>query len=215
MKEQQYVNAIIRRVACGKDKKNEIKKQLLSDIALHKEQGEPLETILARMGSVEEIAASFNESISPAEQKQYIRNKRFKRIASVFLAIVLLAFLVYWKMPKGMEIADSDYFSQQQVEEAMKQTIEQLDAKDYAALQKNSIPEMQEILDEAEIEPIKQNISPDWGARRQFGPAYIAELVQGNAHFAVGEITVSYENTNVTYRLTYNADMQLAGLYIR
>ena len=43
----------------------------------------------------------------------------------------------------------------------------------------------------------------------------MVELVQGNTHLAVGEITVTYENVSATYRLTYDKDMRLAGIYVR
>lgn len=43
----------------------------------------------------------------------------------------------------------------------------------------------------------------------------MVEMAQGNQHFAVGEVTVAYENVSVTYRLTYDEDMLLAGLYVR
>ena len=65
------------------------------------------------------------------------------------------------------------------------------------------------------MEQVKNDLSEDWGARRQFGAAYIAELEQQNAHFAVGEITVTYDNISVTYRLTFDSNMRLAGLYVR
>ena len=61
----------------------------------------------------------------------------------------------------------------------------------------------------------KQILEEDWGERGQFGTAYIAELSQGNEHYAVGEIMVAYEKVNVTYRLTFDQDMRLAGLYVR
>ena len=43
----------------------------------------------------------------------------------------------------------------------------------------------------------------------------MTEIVQGNTHMAVGEITVVYENITVTYRLSYDEEMRLAGLYVR
>ena len=44
---------------------------------------------------------------------------------------------------------------------------------------------------------------------------YMAEVIQGGRHFAVGEMTVTYENVSATYRLTYDENMRLAGLYVR
>ena len=62
---------------------------------------------------------------------------------------------------------------------------------------------------------VKKQISDDWGERQQFGTVYMSEIEQKNQHFAVGEIMVVYENVSVVYRLTYDEEMRLAGLYIR
>ena len=103
----------------------------------------------------------------------------------------------------------------EQVETAMKETIELLDAEDYAALQENAILQMKPVLNAETIDGIRGTLSDDWGERKQFGAVYMAELVQGNKHFAVGEITVTYENVSATYRLTYDEDMRFAGIYVR
>ncbi len=215
MNDKQYVRAIVRRIRCGGRKKKEIQKQLLADIDLRVRQGESIETVISGMGSIAEVADSFNETILPKEQKQYSRNRRLKIIVPVVLVLICLIAFIYWLFPKGKDIADSKFFDQAQVEEAMKHTIELLDARDYASLQKNAILQMQSILNDETLSKARNNISDNWGERRQFGTAYISELVQGNAHYAVGEITVSYENVSVTYRLTYNQNMQFAGIYIR
>lgn len=215
MNEKQYVNAIARRIKCSGPKKKEIKKQLSADIALRTRQGESAQDIISRMGSVAEVADSFNETIPAAEQKQYLRNRLLKILLPVLLVLLFLVLTVYWILPKGKDIADSKYFNQEQVEAAMKYIVELLDTGDYAALQENSIPQMQSVLNEERMEQVKNDLSEDWGARRQFGAAYIAELEQQNAHFAVGEITVTYDNISVTYRLTFDSNMRLAGLYVR
>lgn len=215
MNEKQYVNAIARKIKCSSARKKEIKKQLLTDIAMRTEQGESFEAIRSDMGSIPEIAGSFNESIPQKEQKQYFRNKILKIVIPVFLLLAALLALLYWLMPKGTELADSKYFDQEQVEAAMQHTIELLDAENYAALQESASPQMSAVLNQEQMDAARSNIPGDWGERKQFGTAYMAELSQGNAHFAVGEITVTYENASVTYRLTYDSDMRLSGLYLR
>lgn len=215
MNETQYVNAITRRIRCSRSKKKEIKKQLAADIALRTRQGESAKDIISQMGNITEVADSFNETIPAREQKLYSRNKLLKILFSITLALILLVMAVYWMLPKGNDIADSKYFSQTQVEAAMKHAVELLDAGDYAALRETAITQMQSVLTKESMGQVKDGLSDDWGGRKQFGTAYIAELVQKNAHFAVGEITVTYENISVTYRLTFDQDMRLAGLYIR
>ena len=65
------------------------------------------------------------------------------------------------------------------------------------------------------MENAKKQISDNLGERLQFGNIYISELVQQGAHYAVGEINVTYENTSIVYLVTFNEDMLLSGLYMR
>ena len=215
MNANQYVNAVIKKIKCNGKKKEEIKRQLLTDIDMRMRQGERLEEIISGMGSVQEIADGFNESISPTEQKKYRRNMALKIVIPIAVGLVLLSILIYWMFPKGRDIEQSKYFDKAQVEAAMKETVTLLDEGASDDLQENAIPQMQKFLDKAGIQKIKATMSDDWGQRQQFGAVYMTELVQGNQHLAIGEITVTYENISVIYRLTYDQDMKLAGLYVR
>ncbi|MDE7266180.1 MAG: DUF3887 domain-containing protein [Lachnospiraceae bacterium] len=215
MDAKKYVNAIVRKIKCNGNKKKEIKKQLLMDIDMRMKQGEALEEIILQMGTVKEIADSFNENISLEEQKRYAGNKVMKIVISAITVLVFLGLFVYWIFPKWYDIEQSKYFNKEQVESAMKETIELLDAGDYTALRENVTPQMQTLLNAETIEDVKGVLSDDWGERKMFGAVYLVEMVQGSKHFAIGEITVTYENVSATYRLTYDADMRLAGIYVR
>jgi hypothetical protein len=215
MDAEKYVNAIARKVKCNGKKKKEIKKQLMMDIHMRMKQGERLEEIISQMGTVKEIADGFNENISLKEQKRYVRNKVLKIVIPVIVIVTFLIWFVYWIFPKSFDIEQSKYFKREQVEAAMKETIALLDAEDYIALQENAIPQMQSLLNAETREGMRGTLCDDWGERKQFGAVYMVELVQGNTHLAVGEITVTYENVSATYRLTYDKDMRLAGIYVR
>ena len=189
MNANQYVNAVIKKIKCNGKKKEEIKRQLLTDIDMRMRQGERLEEIISGMGSVQEIADGFNESISPTEQKKYRRNMALKIVIPIAVVLVLLSILIYWMFPKGRDIEQSKYFDKAQVEAAMKETVTLLDEGASDDLQENAIPQMQKFLDKAGIQKIKATMSDDWGQRQQFGAVYMTELVQGNQHLAIGEIT--------------------------
>ena len=215
MDAKKYVNAIARKIRCDGKKKKEIKKQLLLDIQMRIKQGEWLEEIISQMGMAEEIAHGFNENISLKEQKRYVRNKVLKIVIPIILVLLFLIVYVYWMLPKQFDIGRSGYFNKEQVETAMKETIELLDAGDYTALCDRAAPHMQTILNAETMEGAKGALSNDWGERKLFGAIYMVELIRGNSHFAVGEITVTYENVSATYRLTYDEDMRLSGIYMR
>lgn len=215
MDEKKYVNAIARRIKCDGKKKKEIKKQLMMDIHIRMKEGEQLEEIISQMGTVKEFADSFNETLSPKEQKRSVRNKVLKIVIPLMAVFAALVLFVYWRFPRTFDIDQSKYFNKEQVETAMKETIELLDAGDYAALQESAIPQMKHVLSAETMDDAKRILSDDWGERKMFGAVYVAELVQGNKHFAVGEITVAYENVSAVYRLTYDEDMRLSGIYVR
>ena len=215
MDAKKYVNAIVKKIKCDGKKKKEIKKQLLADIYMRMKQGERLEEIISQMGTVKEIADGFNENISPKEQKRYVRNKVMKIVISIIAVLVFLILFVYWMFPKSFDIEQSKYFNKDQVETVMKETIELLDAGDYIALQERVTPKMQTLLNAETMDNVKGALSDDWGERKMFGAVYMVELIQGSRHFAVGEITDTYENVSATYRLTYDEDMRLSCIYVR
>lgn len=215
MNVNQYINGIVRKIKCGRDKKKEIKKQLLTDINFRLEQGESLSDIMSQMGSVKEIADDFNENMPESEKKKYTRMKVVKIIACIVIILALATAILYWVLPKGVDIEQSEYFDKAQVEQAMKDTIELFDNEDYDALQANSIEEMVPYLTEDAMQGAREQVSEDWGKRQSIGTVYAAEITQGKLHYVVGEVTVTYENVSVVYRLTYNTDMKLAGLYMR
>lgn len=215
MDEKRYVNAVARKLKCGGKRKKEIKMQLLADIQERENQGERLEDIISRMGKAEEIADGFNENISAKEQKRYAVNRVLKVVIPIVVALLFLGMAGYWLFPKTVDIEKSRYFEKEEVEAAMKETVELLDAEEYAALQENAIPQMQSLLNAETRESMRKTLSDDWGERKQFGAVYMVEVVQGNSHLAVGEMTVTYENVSATYRLTYDEDMRFAGIYVR
>ncbi|MCI9397888.1 MAG: DUF3887 domain-containing protein [Lachnospiraceae bacterium] len=215
MGEKKYVNAVARKLKCDGKRKREIKKQLLADIQMRENQGERLEEIISRMGKAGELADGFNENISVEEQRRYARNKVLKIVIPTVLAVIFIGMAGFWMLPKTVDIEESRVFDKEEVEAAMKETIELLDAEDYDALQKNAIPTMKPLLNAETRENMRRTLSDDWGERKQFGAVYMVEVIQGNSHLAVGEMTVTYENVSVTYRLTYDEDMRFAGIYVR
>jgi len=135
MTEKQYVNAVIGKLTCGRSRKKEFQRQLLADIELRKETGEELGEIFSQMGTAGEVAAAFNEIVPPEEKKQYARNLGITIVACVAAFILLIAAAIYWMLPKTLPIEKSRYFDKEQVEAAMKMTVEWFDAGESKTLQ--------------------------------------------------------------------------------
>ena len=56
MTAEKYVNAIVKKIKCGKKRREEIRQQLLSDISAQMSQGRKLDDIMRQMGATSEIA---------------------------------------------------------------------------------------------------------------------------------------------------------------
>ena len=146
------------------------------------------------------------------------RTKKTK-IVNILIPVVVILILdftyLYRIAPGNTGIKESEYFNETQVENAIKNTIDLIDDENYAALRDSADEEMKSVVTKETMEEVKVQISENWGPRQSFGKIYMTEVVQENEHYAVGEVTVSYENVNVTYRLAYDQEMQLTGLYMK
>lgn len=215
MTAEQYVDTIVRNVKCPKKKRMEIKQQLLSDISAAMENGESLDEIKRRMGSAKEAAEEFNQNLSAEERKSYSRHKIIKIIGGIVLVLMILICLAYWLLPKSREIGSSGVFEQGEVEKQVKQVVELLDNSDYDALQEESTDALKAALTAENIEPAKAQIGADWGERQLFGNIYMVEVKQQGKFAVVTQMTVTYENASVTYTITFDENMKLAGLYMK
>ena len=60
-----------------------------------------------------------------------------------------------------------------------------------------------------------QLATADFGDFQSFGQFYISEAKQGSKRFAMVQVSVSYTKTSITYTLTFDEEMKLAGFYIK
>ncbi|MGN0341172.1 MAG: DUF3887 domain-containing protein [Roseburia sp.] len=215
MTAEKYVKQIVKKIACSSKKKKDIKKQLLAEMEDRSQAGESLTEIMAEMGNVQEIADSFNESISAEEKKRYKVQKILKIVITIILALVILGALLVWALPKQNDIKDSQVFTQDEVESTLLRTIDLLDQGDYDTLQSMGTHEMESTFNVYTMENAKSQISENWGTRTSIGNIYMAEITQMNRHFAVCQVNASYENVSVVYTITFDENMKIAGLYFR
>lgn len=210
-----YVNQIVRKVRCPKQRRAEIKRQLLADINMALEQGETLDQVMFHMGEPIAIAEEFNQNLSVKEQKSYKRGIWIKIIAVVAAVIAVLILAAVWFLPKTQEFGKSGIFSKEMVEEKSQEVIRLLDAEDYEAIKACSDKQMQPILTKQVIDEAKAQAAPEWGAFLEFGKCYMTEIRQQGKIMAMVQMNAAYEKVGITYTLFFNEDMELAGLYIK
>lgn len=219
MKAETYVKRIVNNVKCSRSKKTEIKRQLLSDLSLRMENGETLERIIDSMGTPEEIAEEFNQNLSEEEQKTYRKGRRLK-IAAIIAAVIaalflFLAFCAWWFLPKAGAVGSSGNFTQEALEEKVENIILLLNQNDFETLCAESIEEIQPLLNREEIDKARKPIGDDWGEMQTIGKIYSQEMEQRGMLFIVTQVSVTYENVNVIYTITFDKDLKLAGIYMR
>lgn len=215
---KKYIKQIMKRLQCSKEKKQEIEKQLFSDIMVEVENGEAEQDVIKRMGTPSEIAEEFNCSFSNEEKKKYKKDKLRKRIVTIVFSIVIVVLVVaggvYWALPKTYPITESRIFEEEVIKEQAIKVLQIVDAEDDEALKQVSSEIMQNYLKDEKIGSIKDLISSDWGEFQSYGNIYVVELRQMGQIAAVVQVTAAYENINVTFTLNFNQEMMLDGFWM-
>lgn len=219
MKAETYVDKIVKQMQCSKSKKEEIRKQLLGDIRERVAAGESEEAVIAQMGTVEELAQEFNESFSAKERKRSRKSRSTKMIIITILVIIglfaIATALLYWMLPKGTDISESSTFVKEQVEARVEEVINLLDDGAYDTLAENATEQMAGVLNDEDMDAAKQLVGDDWGARVELGTIYMQEVEQQGVHYVITQVVASYENVTVTYTITFDENMKLAGIYMK
>ena len=212
---KKYINQIVRKLKCSKKKREEIKKQLLSDFSAEFENVEREQEIISRMGNSEEIAEEFNNSFSEEEKKKYKKEKWKKRIGIIVSIFVVISGVIWWLLPKQIWIERSKIYDKEEVLRQAEIVVEYLNADDYEALKVISDEKMKEIMDGKELMDVKAQIGTDWGEQQSVGNVYAVELTQMGRKSAVGQMHVVYENESVMYTIYFNQNMKLEGLWMQ
>ena len=215
MSAEKYAKQVAKYLKCSGKRKTEIKKQITSDIQAAVEEGKSLEQAIADMGEPKALAAEFNDSFGEAEKKAAGRAKVWKILSVIFVFLLLLAMLVWWALPKMKFLSDSKVFSEELVQERAAHILVLFNQGDYAALQDYLTEQMQEVMTKENMEDNKLYIGSNWGDMQFGGNVYSVEISQMGKKYATIQMTVSYENVNVTYTMTFDEDMKLAGFYMR
>lgn len=206
---KKYINQIIRKLKCSKKRREEIKRQLIS------EMDEDLKDSMQSPGNPAEIAEEFNNSFSEEEKKAYKKEKWMKIVGLVLVLFIVLAGMIWWMIPKQIWLEDSKVFDVNAVEAQAQTVIDCFDRDDYEALKEMSDDKMREFLNNHDLESDKPLIAEDWGKREEIGKVYMVEITQRGRKSAVVQMHVQYENTNVLYTISFNRDMELQGFWMQ
>ncbi len=216
MTAEKYVKEVSKLLKCRTAKKKEIKDKLLSEINDAVASGEALDDVLARLGIPWDYANHYNDNFDKNEQKAAKREKTIKIWGIIIAVLVVAGALLYRNMPKWSDISESTVFREEQVKAAAEEIITLYSNDEYEAVVAYMTDDMKEVLNAPTLSLSKsQLVTEDFGELQSFGQMYISEVKQGKDLFAMVQVSVSYTNTSVVYTLTFDADMKLAGFYVK
>lgn len=215
MSAEKYVKDIVSKIKCSGTKRKEIETQLLSDISMRMEQGETLEQIMENMGTAQEIADAFSQDMPETELKTQRKKKIGIIISAVVIGVFLLCAYVWWIFPKSLNIKDVESVTEEAIDAQVETVITLLNENDFESLRGMSIDEIQKVLTQENIDKARNLISDDWGGMLMNGSTYAQGIRQKGRLFIVTQTDVMYENVSVTYTITFDEDLKLAGVYMR
>lgn len=105
----------------------------------------------------------------------------------------------------------SDAYNEDKVKTAAEDVINKLNEKDYNGILKDSSDELKISLPDNKLEETWEGFSKNTGEFKSISKVTLAE----KNGYAVAIINTKYENKNVTFTLSFNKDMRLAGVYIK
>lgn len=215
MTKYKYILEVGKRLKCSPATKKDIKQQLESDIDMALENGENINDIIARMGSIKELAKEFNENLPEEEIKAAKKRGKLKLIAVIAAVLAVVAATLYWYLPKQYPLGE--HFIEEEVQERAEEVINLLDKEDYAALRMLCSERVQKALfqDEEIFAKAKEAVGEDWGEFKTFGEMYMAEIKQMGKYTAVVQVNAVYGNTAVTYTISFDENLNVAGLFMR
>ena len=216
MTAEKYVKEVSKLLKCRGSKKKEIRNKLLADINNEVAAGESLENVLAKMGIPWDFANRYNDNFNKEEQKAAKREKTMKIWGIVLMVIAIIIGIIYWNMPKWSDISESTVFREEQVRAVAEEIITLYSDDEYEAVVAYMTDDMKAVLNAPTLSISKaQLVTEDFGELQSFGQMDISEAKQRRKRFAMVQVSVSYTNTSVAYTLTFDADMKLAGFYVK
>lgn len=216
MNQEKYMKSIIKKIKCSSQKKREIKKELEANIQIALQNGESLETIKDRMGTPLSVATEFNENFSKAEVTACRNAKRIKVVSLILVIIGIGVLGAFWMLPKTDVIDGNSMFDEKVVISQAEIVIGLLNENDYETIKERyANQKMKTVLDVSTMSEAKLQIGDDWGEFKSYTIENTAEINQMGKKFAVVQIAALYENRSVTYTISFDEDMLLAGLYMK
>lgn len=207
-----YIKEIYKALRCNKAEKKRIINDLRSDIMIAIEEGESFEDIEERLGTPTDYAKEFNENLGIVKKS----NKRLFIGLGCGLVLAIVCFIGYQYLttPKTILLQDSKIFNAQEVFDLSDKAVSYLTNKDYTGLESMFSDVIKQNTSEEEIFGVYDQLG-EIGSFKKISDRQFVEYKDKSGVAAVGDVVVEYEKRTIIYRLSFNEDLQIIGLYMR
>ena len=213
MNKDKYIKLVMKNLKCSHQQKRKIKIDLENDIAIAIKEGKSFEDIMKRMGSPIEVANEFNENLGVADKKSHK-----KLIIGIVVGVVglLVIGILYVRslIPETYPLGTSGLFQKEEVEKNNTKVAELIGNDDFQGLIDMSSPELQEKLPVSKLKEGKKSLG-ELGKFQRLTSEYHSEVKQNSQMMVVSEVVALYEKRSVTYRLTFDEQGVLIGIYMK
>lgn len=203
----------MKNLKCNHQQKKKIKIDLENDIAIAIKEGESFDDIIKRMGTPIEVANEFNENLGVADKKSH--KKVLIGIGVVIVSLVIVG-IIYVRslIPETNPLGTSGLFQEEQVEKNNMKVAKLIENDDFQSLIDMSSPEFQEKLPVSQLKDAKESLG-ELGEFQRLTSQYHSEVKQNSQMMVVSEVVALYEKRSVTYRLTFDEQGLLIGIYMK
>lgn len=233
MTQQTYTKKVAKKLACGKEKREEFTRQLASDIESALESGESWDAIQNRLGTPAEIAQEINESLG---ETALAYNRKKVRILGLVLgaaAVCLVSFLLLFtmsgqrtkKQPEQAQTTISPHAAQTKepfsddtldvIDQLSLDIIEQFSAGNYKTILDQGDDKLKASLSIETLKQVKEQIMPDAGEFEGIKDSSVALIQEENIPYVTVQTQVLYANQTVTFTLFWNDQKELCGFYLK
>lgn len=213
MNKDQYMSIFKKSLGCHKEKKKLICDELETDILEAMQNGESWSDIQVRLGQPRDLAHEFNENLGV--KKRNSKKKIWISIGVIIVAVFIAGFFYIKSLiPQVDQLGTSGYFEQSEVEKKSLEVVMNLSQKDYQAIYLLSNQALQDVLPKERLEMAFHELGDIGEFERVTSQNYIEVMQKGEIN-AVGELVALYSKRSVTYRISFDKDMKLSGLYMK
>lgn len=214
MTAEKYVREVGKLLKCRTSKKRAVKRQLLAEINAAA-KGESLEEVLKCLGIPWDCANRYNDQFDNTEQKAAKRERRLRIWGIVLVVLVLILVIAYRGLPKWSDISGSKVFSEAEVKAQAEEIIRLYSEDDFETVFLYMNDDMKQMWNAATLQYAKSLVKEDFGELLEFGNMDISQAEQGGKFYAMVQVSVSYSDIGVTYIMTFDENMKLAGFHIK